>query len=185
MSLSLATDLVVYDAKVTSSGLSRKVGPLYSTFALYFITTWSVGVLIFVKKWRSSRGLARAQFHYLGAGIIGGSLGGIFTNLLVPLLTGDSRYSWIGPYFSLVYVGFIAHAIIRLRLMDLRLFVHRGLTITIMPVVLLSDYAGSATSCNRALATRLLMDLDSVELVLFHLLRIGVVSPSLTAIARC
>src|SRR5262249_28842903 len=128
---SLFTDLIVYDARITSSGLSRKTGPLYSLFAIYFIGAWCVGVAIFVKKWRSSRGLARAQFHYLGAGVIGGSLGGISTNLIAPLLTGESRYSWIGPYFSLIYVGFIAHAIIRLRLMDLWLFIHRGLTLTI------------------------------------------------------
>jgi PAS domain S-box-containing protein len=44
-------------------------------------------------------------------------------------VTGQSSYSWVGPYFTLVYFGFIAHAIIRHRLMDLRLFIHRGLTI--------------------------------------------------------
>src|SRR5215510_10946269 len=30
MSLSLFTDLIVYDAKITATGLSRKAGPLYS-----------------------------------------------------------------------------------------------------------------------------------------------------------
>ena len=58
-----------------------------------------------------------------------GFVGGIATNLVYPLVTGQSTYSWVGPYFSLVYVGFVAHAIIRHRLMDLRLFIHRGLTI--------------------------------------------------------
>jgi PAS domain S-box-containing protein len=129
MLASLVTNLVVYEAQITPMGLSRKTGPLYPGFALYFVITWCVGIWIFVRKWRSSRGLARAQFHYLGAGLIGGSVGGISTNLLIPLVTGQSTFSWIGPYFSLVYVGFIAHAIIRHRLMDLRLFVHRGLTL--------------------------------------------------------
>jgi hypothetical protein len=178
MSLSLMTDLIVHSAEVTPAGLSRKAGPLYSAFAVYFITTWCVGVVIFASKWRSSRGLARAQFHYLGAGIIGGSLGGIFTNLLVPLLTGDSRYSWIGPYFSLVYVGFIAHAIIRLRLMDLRLFIHRGLTITI--AIVLSTMPAALLVA--AFWPRLLMDLDGVELVLF-LTAVGAVT-LLTPITR-
>jgi hypothetical protein len=84
MLLSLATDLIVHDAEVTSVGLSRKVGPLYPIFAAYFITTWCVGVSIFVRKWRSSRGLARAQFHYLGAGLIGGSLGWYLYQLARP-----------------------------------------------------------------------------------------------------
>jgi signal transduction histidine kinase len=127
--LSLVPNLIVYGAEIAPTGLTRKTGPLYVPFALYFIIAWGIGVWIFVGKWRSSRGLAKAQFHYLGAGLIGGSIGGISTNLLIPLITGQSTYSWIGPYFSLVYVGFIAHAIIRHRLMDLRLFIHRGLTL--------------------------------------------------------
>jgi PAS domain S-box-containing protein len=126
---SLGTDLVIHDARIGSDGLTRQSGILYPVFAAFFISTWCLGLWIFLKKWRASRGLARAQFHYLGAGLVGGSIGGISTNLLIPLITGQSTYSWVGPYFSLVYVGFIAHAIIRHRLMDLRLFIHRGLTL--------------------------------------------------------
>ncbi|HEU4367395.1 MAG TPA: ATP-binding protein [Methylomirabilota bacterium] len=129
--LSLATDLIVHEAQIGPTGLSRKAGPLYFLFALYFIVAWCVGLWIFVSKWRGACGPTRAQFHYLGAGLIGGCLGGISTNLVIPLVTGQSTYSWIGPYFSLVYVGFVAHAIIRHRIMDLRLFVHRGLTLSI------------------------------------------------------
>jgi len=133
--LSLGTDLIVYDAELGADGLKRKTGALYPPFAVYFIATWCAGLWIFAKKWRSSRGLARAQYHYLGAGLIGGSLGGISTNLLLPLWTGNSTYSWVGPYFTLVYVGFVAHAIIRHRLMDLRLFIHRGLTIGLASIL--------------------------------------------------
>jgi len=57
--------------------------------------------------------------------------GAIGMNLLFPLLTGRSVHSWIGPYFGFFVVALIAHAIIRHRLMDLRLVVHRSLTLTI------------------------------------------------------
>jgi signal transduction histidine kinase len=43
------------------------------------------------------------------------------------MATGRSTYSWIGPYFSLILVAMVGHAIIRHRLMDLRLFISRGL----------------------------------------------------------
>jgi PAS domain S-box-containing protein len=160
--LSLTTNLIVYGTEVTSAGLSRKTGPLYPAFALYFIATWCVGLSIFVKKWRSARGLVRAQFHYLGAGVIGGFVGGISTNLIFPLVTGQSTYSWIGPYFSLAYVGFVAHAIIRHRLMDLRLFIHRGLTIAI--AIALS--AVPAALLIAVFWPRLLEHLDAAELAL-------------------
>ncbi len=178
MLLALTTDSIVYGAVIGPAGLSRKTGPLYPAFAVYFITAWCIGLGIFIKKWRSSRGLARAQFHYLGAGLIGGFVGGMSANLLFPLLTGKSTYSWMGPYFSLVYVGLVAHAIIRHRLMDLRLFIHRGLTITIAVVL-------SAVPAALLIAVfwpRLLVHLDGAELALL-LTAVGIVT-ILTPITR-
>jgi len=136
---------------------------LYPAFATYFVASWSIGLGVFARKWRASRGLARAQYHYLGAGLIGGSIGGISTNLFIPFWTGHSTYSWIGPYFTLVYVGFVAHAIIRHRLMDLRLFIHRGLTIGVATAL-------SAVPVGLLLAIfwpRLLTTLEPAELAFF------------------
>jgi signal transduction histidine kinase len=48
------------------------------------------------------------------------------------LLTGRSTSSWLGPYFSLLLVGIVGHAIIRHRLMDLRIVLSRGLVYTIL-----------------------------------------------------
>jgi PAS domain S-box-containing protein len=71
------------------------------------------------------------QIQYLGAGIVTGAAGGIAMNLVLPLLTGTATFSSIGPLFSLGFLALVAHGIIRHRLMDLRLVVHRGLTFTI------------------------------------------------------
>jgi two-component system nitrogen regulation sensor histidine kinase GlnL len=65
----------------------------------------------------------------VGFAALTGIIGGVSTNLLFPLITGRSSYSWLGPYFLLPFVLLVAHAIIRLRLMDLRLFINRSLTI--------------------------------------------------------
>jgi PAS domain S-box-containing protein len=58
--------------------------------------------------------------------VLGSGVGVVTTNLLIPLLWKTSRYSVIGPYFTLVFVSFAAHAIIRHRLMDIRVFVKRS-----------------------------------------------------------
>jgi PAS domain S-box-containing protein len=169
MLLSLTTNSIVYDATIGPQGFTRKTGPLYPAFAFYFVATWLIGLGVFAKKWFYSRGLARAQFHYLGAGVIGGFVGGIATNLVFPFVTGKSTYSWLGPYFSLAYVALVAHAIIRHRLMNLRLFIHRGLTVGIALVL-------SALPAGLLLTIfwpHLLASLDTSELVLL-LLGIGV-----------
>ncbi|PYN36619.1 MAG: hypothetical protein DMD98_06975 [Candidatus Rokuibacteriota bacterium] len=124
--LSLATPLVVYDTAMTPAGLTRQTGPLYPVFALYFLATWLAAIAVFISKWLGSRGIARAQLQYLGAGIILSGVGGISANLLLPLATGRSTYSWVGPYFTLLLVTIVGHAIIRHRLLDLRFFINRG-----------------------------------------------------------
>lgn len=124
--LSLATPWMVYDVGLAGAVLHRSTGPLYPLFSLYFLTAWAAALAIFVSKWRAARGLARAQLQYVGAGILISGAGGMITNLLLPALTGSSRHSWIGPYFALVLVAMVGHAIIRHRLMDLRLIIGRG-----------------------------------------------------------
>jgi len=61
-------------------------------------------------------------------------VGGSTTNLMIPILTGRSTYSWLGPYFTLPFVALVGHAIIRHRLMDLRLFINRGLAYALATV---------------------------------------------------
>ena len=88
--LSLTTSLVVYDNALTLEGLTRKSGPLYSVFVVYFIVAWVAALAVFIDKWRQARGLERAQLQYLGAGILSAAAGGIGINLLLPLITGRS-----------------------------------------------------------------------------------------------
>jgi signal transduction histidine kinase len=133
--LSLTTPLMVYDNTMTPAGLQRTTGPLYPLFSIYFLIAWLAAISIFLSKWKAARGLARAQLQYVGAGILISGAGGISTNLLAPIVTGKSTYSWIGPYFALVLITMVGHAIIRHRLMDLRLIINRGLAFGFMTAV--------------------------------------------------
>src|SRR5881628_793598 len=129
--VSLTTRLIVGDAKLTGAGLTRETGPLYPLFATYFLLAWLTALVVILAKWRRARGRARVQLHYLALGAMISSAGAITTNLILPLLTGRSIYASIGPHFALVFVAMVAHAIIRHRLMDVRLVIHRGLMLTL------------------------------------------------------
>src|SRR2546426_4170322 len=159
--ISLTTDLMVRSATMTPSGPTRDVGLAYPAFAAYFLSAWILALAVFLAKARGARGLARLQLHYLAAGILIGGTGGITMNLLVPLLTGSSRYSWIGPLFPVVFIALVAHAIIRHRLMDLRLVIHRGLTLAIAALVSLLPVAVFITFA----WPRLSLHLETHELV--------------------
>ena len=129
--LSLFTPLVVYDTALTVTGLARKTGPMYPAFAVYVLAAFSAALIVLLHTWSRARGLAKVQLQHLSFGSILFVAGAITLNLLMPLITGRSTYSWLGPYFGLLFVGFVTHAIIRHRLMDLRIVIHRGLTLAV------------------------------------------------------
>src|SRR5581483_915623 len=133
--ITLTTDLVVHSPTLVGGTLlSRKAGPLSPIHAAHMMFTWGTALFLFVVKWRAARGRARGELNYLGIGIFIPGGCALATNLVYPLLTGRSTYSWIGPYFSLSFVGIVGHAIIRRHVSDLRLIVHRSLSIAIAAV---------------------------------------------------
>jgi nitrogen-specific signal transduction histidine kinase len=160
--LAAGTKLIAFDVSITAAGLVRKQGPLYPFFVVYVLLTWGTGFTLLISKWREAKGRARSQLKYLGAGIIIPAIAIIGTNLLYPLATGHSRYSWLGPYFALVFTAVLGHAIIRHRLMDLRLFVHRGVTIAL--AISLSAVPGAILLY--AVWPHLLSNLESTSLAL-------------------
>jgi signal transduction histidine kinase len=145
--LSLTTPLIIYDVHLTQDGLTRSEGALYRAYSVYFLVGWTSALAVFVAKWRSASGMSRAQLQYLAAGVVIPVACGIATNLVLPLLTGKSTSSWLGPYFSLLLVAIVGHAIIRHRLMDLRIAISRGLAYGIL---ILATFAILLTSARLA-----------------------------------
>lgn len=139
---SLTTRLIVEDAAITEAGPVRQTGPLYPLFAVYFLLAWFAALVVLLSKWSRARGLARIQLLYLALGFVVSTSGGIVANLILPIVSGITTYNWIGPLFSLAFVALIAHGIIRHRVMDVRLVLHRGLTFTLALAVSLIPVGG-------------------------------------------
>src|SRR4029453_13109549 len=133
--ISLTTRWIVRDANLTPWGPTREAGPVYPLFATYFLVAWCTALGVLTSKWTRARGLARAQLQYLLLGFTVGGGGAITSNLILPFLTGDCAYSWIGPHFVVISVAMVAHAIVRHRLMSVRLVIHRSLTFALAVVV--------------------------------------------------
>src|SRR5215471_2680452 len=144
--LSATTSLVYYDPEMTPEGFARKSGTLYPAFAVYLLLVFVLASATLFAKWRAARGVARVQLRYVCSAFLLFGLGAMTTNLILPWFTGLSTYSWFGPDFGVVLIGLIAHTIIRHRLMDLRLVIHRGLAgaiaafLSFLPVALLVGF---------------------------------------------
>lgn len=123
------TPLVVRDASLAELGrIQPHYGPLYPLFVAFMLGAFGYGFWTLTRKWRASRGRHRLQVQYLWLGLGWAIAGGTTTNLLIPALTGSSRFSVYGPYFSMILVGLTAHAIVRYRLMDIRVVVGQSVT---------------------------------------------------------
>jgi len=101
-------------------------GSAHKFFGIYFLFCFLLALLTLGQTIRSASGVRKLQLRYLLLGILLGGAGAITTNLVVPLVWKTSRYSGLGPYFSLLVVSFSAHAIIRHRLMDIRVVIRQG-----------------------------------------------------------
>ncbi len=101
-------------------------GPLYPFVGAYLVGCFSFALYTLWRITYEATGIRRLQLRYLLSGILLGGIGVLGTNLLIPLFWRTSYYSVFGPYFTLVFVSFSAHAIIRHRLMDIKFFARKG-----------------------------------------------------------
>ena len=97
-------------------------------FAAYSLSGLAAAFYLLLKKYRLSEGLEAVQVRYvILAFVLSGALI-TTTNVVLPLLLGTSAYGRDGPLFSLLLLGITGHAIIRHRLLDIRLVIHKGAT---------------------------------------------------------
>ncbi|MFQ5827853.1 MAG: GAF domain-containing protein, partial [Candidatus Methylomirabilia bacterium] len=101
-------------------------GPIYPLFSAYAVSCFAFAIYTLWRKIHLASGIKKLQLRYLLLGILLGGAGAMTTNLFIPLLWNTSRFSTLGPYFSLVMVTFSAHAIIRYRLMDIKVVIQKG-----------------------------------------------------------
>lgn len=120
------TPWIVIGHTLVDKGLKVEYGPLYPVFALYIVSCVGYALWIIISKIRAAQGVERLQLKYLFAGLLVPGVLATVTNLLIPLVFGTSRYSQYGPLFSFLMIAMIAHAIIRHRLMDIRVVIKKG-----------------------------------------------------------
>src|SRR5713101_776959 len=117
---------IVADGVIQPDRASFVYGPAHKLFGTYFLLCFLLALFTLWQTIRSTAGVRKLQLRYLLLGILLGGAGAITTNLVIPLLWKTSRYSALGPYFSLLVVSFSAHAIIRSRLMDIKVVIRQG-----------------------------------------------------------
>jgi signal transduction histidine kinase len=127
VALSLLSPLLARDV-ITSGVFQVNVvyGPLFLPFTAYALTVLVVGMIALVKRFRRATGLRRLQIQYLLLGTVIPVAGVFIVNLILPLVFRVTVLAPYGRLLALIFLPVTAHAIIRHRLMDIKLFVQKA-----------------------------------------------------------
>jgi PAS domain S-box-containing protein len=176
------TPLVLREITISGTGDVRPVyGPFYALFATFLLAAFGHGFWTLTRKWRAARGRTKLQLQYLWLGLCLALGSGTTTNLIVPALTGSSHLGVYGPFFTLFFLGLTAHAIIRHRLMDIRVVIRQSMTFVLSAGAAVGIIWGFLIVLDRGLGFRLgpaspflPVMIGVAGAIVFHPVRIGI-----------
>jgi signal transduction histidine kinase len=131
------TDQIVSSLR---SGYQFNYGPSYLFFSIYLVGYLLLGFFFLIRSYRKAVGIGRLQIKYCLVGMFLTAGFGVGANLLLPM-TGISRFNWLGPSLTVIYVGFATYSIVRHRLMDINIVLKKGTTYAFLTFLLLAPSA--------------------------------------------
>ncbi len=134
------TDLMIQSVSVHKGYITGTFGPfmqIYQIFAPLYIFS---ALFMLLKKYRRGDGLQKLQLKYTLIGVALFIGPAVTTNVILPLWFNIYSLNAVGPLFSIFMVSFITYAIVRHRLLDLRVVIQRGLIYTLLFIVIVGFY---------------------------------------------
>ncbi len=134
------TRLIVRTVRVVDGYITGSFSPLVIVYmAFYFgLLIWS-GVRIW-KKGHLLRGQQKTQARYVFASILLFFFPVVITQIILPNIFSIFKFNYLGPLFSIPMAALITYAIIRHRLMDIRVVMQRGLIYSGLLTVIMAFY---------------------------------------------
>jgi signal transduction histidine kinase len=115
-------------------------GILYTIALFFYLFGLGYGIVRLILGLRQEIAQTRRlQFLYLLTGLLVVMLAQMVFDVLLPLL-GELRFFELGPFMSIVFAACCGYAIIRHKLLDIRIAVQRGIIYSLVLVLILSLY---------------------------------------------
>lgn len=136
LGLILGTNVILKNYIVVNSVYGLEFGGGYLFYNLYIFTFFGIGLLnLFIKHFKSS-GISRVQIKYVLIGTFLSISISTFTNLIL-FNQKIFDYNWVGPSSLLFLVGFVGSAIVKLRLMNIKVILTEALIFIVGMILLL------------------------------------------------
>ena len=128
---------LVIDLTRYSWGVDPTYGPGYPIFLIYFFSYMAISFYLIIKEYKTEKGIRKSQLLYFLIGTSLSAIIGISTNIIYPIITGYSRISKIGPACTIIMIIFIGYAILRYRLMDIRVIFKKSIVYGFIFIIIL------------------------------------------------
>ncbi len=141
--LSAFTNLIVDRIEFFDWGTNVEPGALYGSF-IGFMSITVIGMLVvLIIKYRRSAGLEKYQLKYLFFGFLLTALITLTTNLFLPLVTGNNQLAKLGPLSMVFLIASTVYAIVKHRLMDIRIVLKKIVLHLLISLTLLTFILGA------------------------------------------
>ena len=143
LALICMTPLVFKEARFDPS-LNTIPGPGIVLFGLSLSVNMGFGFYYLYKKYKHSSGLVRSQIQFLGLGLLTSFSILTTLNFLTVVLLKNTSFVNVGISSILIFIGSTAYAIVRHRLLDIRLVVARAVAYTLLVLITATTYTTAA-----------------------------------------
>lgn len=113
--------------------------PEYLAYTLWFLVVMGWPFFHLYHKYKRSKGVERMQLRYVLFGTLASAVLGSLFSLILPWFRSQ-RFFWLGPLFTIVTISSVAYAIIKHRLMDIRILFARTILYSTLLIFILTAY---------------------------------------------
>ncbi|MCX6745950.1 MAG: ATP-binding protein [Candidatus Parcubacteria bacterium] len=140
--LSVFLNFVIVNIRFENQTIVFDQGFLYYFYAIQPFLFVIVSLKVFISKYLKSFGLYRLQLTYIILGLTLAALLGLVSNLILPQLgITDISILRLGIYGMVFVIGFTSYAILKYRLMDIRVIIRRSAVFTVLVLLITALYA--------------------------------------------
>jgi len=141
------TNLIIRDITLVGNSIQYQIGPLYYVYGMVLIIYMLfIGCGSLFYKYIKAKGSIKAQLAYIFIGLLFGGSFVVLVNVYLPLVIPDlsAELSRVGVLGLLIFTSFATYAIIKHRLMDIRMVVFKSVAYSIVLGVIAGAYAFAA-----------------------------------------
>jgi len=161
----LSTNLHIKEISINPDGGKDIIyGPAYYLYTAYFVLMllWTFANIII--KHKKATGVNKIQIKYVLFATILVAVFGSILNLALPRF-GISKFSWLGPQFTLIMAGIISYAIVKHRLLDIVVIIRKVTILGILLMIILGIFSMVAFGLPFVFADSLPEDTFQITLV--------------------